>query len=125
MRPVTIVMLAALAVSACGETDVQDRGGEPAPGEEVEDMGLERKVEPVNLDTVAWFSEGRTVTFENRNWILAGEPVFDPAVVYVGEFEGTPLYAEVGEASPHDALFIPLENDYWQLLEPGTAPPPE
>lgn len=122
MRHTMMLVMTGLAVVACGDTDVANRGGELAPGEEIEDMGLERDVEAVGLDTIPWFTEGRTVEFNNRTWILAGEPVYDPAVEYAGEFEGTPLYAEVGVASPGE-LFIPVGDDYWQMLEATTAPP--
>lgn len=46
-------------------------------------------------------------------------PVIDPVVERVGQFEGTPLYADVNTAPPYDELFVPLANDYWQLLEEG------
>ena len=113
--------LMALVLTACGDTDVANRGGELEPGQEVEDLGLERDVEPVDLDTVAWLAEGGTLDFDGRTWIIAGEPVFDPDVEWVGEARGTPLYAEVGTSPPYDELFIPLENDYWQLMEEGAA----
>ncbi len=119
----TALLLVPLLLAGCGDTDVADRGEELEPGQELEDMGMERDVEPVDLDTVAWFTEGRTVALNDRTWIVAGEPIFDPAVEYVGEFEGTPLYADVGVSPPYDALYVPLENDYWQLLEEGRALP--
>jgi hypothetical protein len=121
----TAMLLITLVLAGCGDTDVANRGGELEPGQEIEDMGMERDVEAVDLDTVAWFNEGRTVEFNDRTWIVAGEPIFDPDVTYVGEFEGTPLYAEVGVSSPYNGLYIPLENDYWQFLEEGGVPAPD
>lgn len=123
MRGTTMILATALVLSGCGDTDVANRGGELAPGEEIEDMGLERDVEAVGMDTLAWFREGRTVEFNGRTWIIAGEPVFDPAVEHVGEFEGTPLYAEVAVTPPYAGLYIPVGDDYWQRLEPSSAPP--
>lgn len=46
-------------------------------------------------------------------------------VTHAGEFEGTPLYAEVGVAAPFSKLFIPLEDDYWQMLTPGQRTGPD
>lgn len=123
MRRVTTIALVTLIVAACGDTDVANRGGELAPGEEIEDIGLERDVEAVGIDTMAWFREGRTVEHDGRSWIIVGPPMWDPMVEHVGEFEGTPLYAEAGVAPPYSSLFVPLGDDYWQRLEPSTAPP--
>ena len=117
MKRIPILVLVTFMAAACGETDVD--GGREA----VADTTLQ--VEPVNLDTVAWFTEGRDVVFNDRTWIVAGEPVIDPAVERVGEFEGTPLYAEVNTAPPYNALYVPLEDDYWQLLEEGPDVPVE
>lgn len=114
MQRAAILVLAGLALVACGETDVD--GAREA-------LDTVPEVQPVDLDTVSWFVEGRPVEFEGRTWIVAGEPVIDPVVERVGEFEGTPLYAEVNTMQPHNELFVPLEHDYWQLLEEG--PPAE
>lgn len=113
MKRAAIFALAGLAALACGETDVD--GGRQM-------LDTVPEVQPVDLDTVDWFVEGRTVEFDDRTWLVAGEPVIDPAVERVGEFEGTPLYAEVNTMEPYNELFIPLEDDYWQMLEEG---PPE
>lgn len=111
MRSMAMIVLAALLTVGCEETD--------APG-------AENGVEPVDMDTVAWLNEGRTVEFNDRSWILTGEPVYDPTVEHVGEFEGTPLYANLGVTPPYSALYIPLDMDYWQRLEPvGASPMPE
>lgn len=116
------VALLATMVAACGDTDVANRGEEIAPGQEIEDSGVELDVQAVELEAQPWFRQGGTVSFEGRTWLLTGEPVYDPAVEHVGEYQGTPLYAEVGTAAPYRELFIPLENDYWQMLTPATEP---
>ena len=117
MKRTAILMLVSLVAAACGDTDVDDGR------EAMADTTLQ--VEPVDLDTIAWFTEGRVVEFNERTWIVAGEPVIDPIVERVGEFEGTPLYAEVNTTSPYNALYVPLEHDYWQLLEEGPDVPVE
>lgn len=114
MKRAAILALGGFATLACGETDVDG-------GRQMQDTVPE--VQPVDLDTVDWFVEGRTVDFNGRTWLIAGEPVIDPVVERVGEFEGTPLYAEVNTMEPYNELFIPLEHDYWQLLEEGPAVP--
>ncbi|MGK7311326.1 MAG: hypothetical protein ACN0LA_03730 [Candidatus Longimicrobiales bacterium M2_2A_002] len=117
MKRTAILMLLSLVGAACGDTDV-DSGREA-----MADTTLQ--VQPVDLDTIAWFTEGRDVVFNERSWIVAGEPVIDPVVERVGEFEGTPLYAEVNTTPPYNALYVPLEDDYWQLLEEGPDVPVE
>ena len=114
MKRIAAMLAMILVPLACGETDVD--GGRAAV------MDTVPEVEPVDLDTVAWFVEGRTVVFDDRTWIVAGEPVIDPVVERAGEFEGTPLYADVNTTPPYDELFVPLEDDYWQLLEEGPSP---
>lgn len=121
MGRITILALAALALPGCGDGEPPDRAEEPAPAQEVERASTENDVETVRLDTVTWFTEGRTVEFQDGTWIMVGEPVYDPIVERVGEFEGTPLYARVGVAAPA-ALYIPVGGNYWQRLEPTTAP---
>lgn len=125
MRRSALLVLAALAMGACQDTDVTNRGEAVEPGQEIEDMGAEKDVAAVDLDTLSWFTESGTVEFQNRTWIMVGEPVFDPAVEYVGEYQGTPLYAEVGVAPPYDGLYIPLEGDLWQRLESSSAATPD
>lgn len=117
MKRTAILMLVTLVAAGCGDTDVD--GGREA----MADTTIE--VEPVDLDTIAWFTEGRDVVFNDRSWIVAGEPVIDPIVERVGEFEGTPLYAETNTAPPYNELYVPLEDDYWQLLEEGPDTPGE
>ncbi|MGK7312521.1 MAG: hypothetical protein ACN0LA_09825 [Candidatus Longimicrobiales bacterium M2_2A_002] len=117
MKRTAILMLVTLVAAACGDTDVD--GGAEAMADTTP------TVEPVDLDTIAWFTEGRDVVFNDRTWIVAGEPVIGPVVERVGEFEGTPLYAETNTAPPYNALYVPLENDYWQLLEEGPDVPGE
>jgi hypothetical protein len=117
-------LLATLAGVSCERTDVPERGEELAPGEEL-GGGANRGVEPVDIQAQRWFREGRTLEFGDRRWVAVNEPIFDPAVAYVGEFEGTPLYAEVNMSPPYSKLFIPLENDYWQVLEQGRGTGPD
>ena len=116
----TLVLLAAGAAAACDNTDVTNRAN-TTPGAESEAQGANVDVQTVDLESQRWFRESGTVDFDGRTWILSGEPLFDPAVERVGEYQGTPLYAEVNTAQPYSELFIPLENDLWQMLVPGDA----
>jgi hypothetical protein len=85
----------------------------------------EPPVEPVDVDTLAWFGEGRTVEHAGYRWVIVGPPVYEPlALTRVGEFEGTPLYAERSVASPQRRLYIPVGGGYWQMLERGEAAAP-
>ncbi|MBW3553260.1 MAG: hypothetical protein KY466_07115 [Gemmatimonadetes bacterium] len=109
--------------TACEDTDVPATDG-AAPGQEIE-SGMQAAVEPVDLQAQRWFRESGVVEFRGRSWLITGEPVYDPAVERVGEYQGTPLYAEVGTARPYGALFIPLENDLWQMLTPASEEVPD
>lgn len=102
MTRVIVVALLGLATAACPDT----RPGDEPP------------VEAVSLDTLSWAVEGRTVEHEGGRYAMVGPPVFEPvALTRVGEFEGTPLYAERAVASPPRRLFIPVGGGYWQMLE--------
>lgn len=120
-RAPALALVALLPLAACEETDVPDTGGQIAPGEERDGAPAELEVEPVDLEEQAWFREDGTVEFGGRSWSLSGEPIYDPAVEYVGEYQGTPLYADVNTMQPYSELFIPLENDLWQMLVPEPA----
>lgn len=111
----TAIAMAALVLVACSETDVANRG---------EDGALSQEIEPVDIQSMQWFQESGVVEFNGREWILQGEPVSDPGVERVGEFQGMPLYAEVGVTPPYNELFIPLEDDQWQMLQEASPATP-
>ncbi len=118
MRRVVAVLILALSTTACPE-DAARTADEPP-------------VEPVDMDTLAWFQEGRVVEYAGHRYVIVGPPVYEPlALTRVGEFEGTPLYTERAVADPPQRLFIPVGGGYWQMLErgegvpPTDAPPPE
>lgn len=105
MRRLILVMLIGVAVAACPEPDA--RAGEPP-------------IEPVDMDTLAWAVEGRSIEYGDARWVMVGPPVYEPlALTRVGEFEGTPLYGERGVASPARRIYIPVGGGYWQMLERG------
>lgn len=103
MGRLMLIALIGLFTAACTDTD--PRTGEPG-------------VEPVDVDTLAWFGEGRTVEHAGYRWVIVGPPVYEPLALHqVGEFEGTPLYGERGVATPQRRLYIPVGGGYWQMLE--------
>jgi hypothetical protein len=103
MGRIMMVALAALVVAAC--PDQPARTGEPTG-------------DPVDLDTLTWVVEGRVVEHDGSRWAMVGPPVFEPlALEQVGEFEGTPLYAEPGTVPPFQRLYIPIGSGYWQMLD--------
>jgi hypothetical protein len=115
MQRLILIAILGLATAACPDRDARSAG---EPG-----------VEPVDVDTLAWFGEGRTVEYAGARWVIVGPPVYEPlALERVGDFEGTPLYAERGVASPQRRLYIPVGGGYWQMLErvetmgPGEIP---
>lgn len=104
MKRLFLVALIGLLAAACPE-----REGSPAG---------EPSVQPVDVDTLAWFGEGRSVEHAGYRWVIVGPPVYEPlALTQVGEFEGTPLYGERGVASPPRRVYIPVGGGYWQMLE--------
>jgi hypothetical protein len=103
MGRLMLVALIGLFTAACPDRDT--RAGEP-------------QVDPVDVDTLAWFGEGRTVEHAGYRWVIVGPPVYEPLALHqVGDFEGTPLYAERGVASPPRRVYIPVGGGYWQMLE--------
>jgi hypothetical protein len=111
MGRIMMVALGALVIAAC--PDQTARTGDPAG-------------HPVDLDTLTWVTEGRVVEHEGSRWTVVGPPVFEPmALEHVGEFEGTPLYAERGTVSPPQRLYIPTGAGYWQMLERADPLEPE
>jgi hypothetical protein len=104
MQRLIMVALIGLTAAACPDRDAE-RTGEPA-------------IEAVSVDTLAWVREGRMVEHEGGRWVVVGPPVYEPlALMHIGDFEGTPLYAERGVASPQRRLYIPVGGGYWQMLE--------
>lgn len=104
MQRLILIALIGFATAACPAGD-EARAGEP-------------DVQPVDMDTLSWVLEGRVVEQDGGRWVLVGPPVFEPlALTRIGEFEGTPLYAERGVAAPQRRLYIPVGGGYWQMLE--------
>jgi hypothetical protein len=110
MHRLTLVAALALLVAACPDRDAHGDG---------------EAVRPVDLDTVAWYSEGRAVEHGGFRWVVTGPPVYEPLTLeQVGEFEGTPLYRERGVATPPRRMYVPVGSGYWQLLERGQPEAP-
>lgn len=96
-----VVAASVLLFAACPDPDARDPG-----------------VETVNMDTLSWVQDGRTVEYGGNRYAPVGPPVYEPmALTHTGEFEGTPLYVERGTAAPQRRLFIPVGGGYWQMLE--------
>jgi hypothetical protein len=101
---VIVVAAAVLLLAGCPDPDAGEPGEPP--------------VEAVQMDTVSWVQEGRMVEHSGNRYSPVGPPVYEPlALTHVGEFEGTPLYAERATASPQRRFFVPVGGGYWQMLE--------
>ncbi|MFW6206006.1 MAG: hypothetical protein ACOC5I_02085 [Gemmatimonadota bacterium] len=111
MQRVPILLVTVLVAVACGDTDTD---GARAP-----ETDAAVQVEPVDLDTLAWYTESRPVEFGGRMYLPVDPPVQNPVVDSVGTFEGTPLYVDADATIPYDRLLVPLEQDYWKVLELG------
>ncbi|HEX6938990.1 MAG TPA: hypothetical protein VF158_06220 [Longimicrobiales bacterium] len=116
----------AVALIACGflacEPEVGEEGASPPAAEEMP-LPARPEVEGYDLDSLAWFREGRPVVFETRSWRPIGQPLpaSSDAFRRVGEFEGMALYAAADDSPPYDTLYFPLGNDLWQPLGPADS----
>jgi hypothetical protein len=111
VKRIILAVVVGATVAACGDREMA-RDSDP-------------EVVPVEMDTLTWFREGHTVEHAGLRWVMVGPPVYEPlALTRVGDFQGTPLYAERGVASPPRRIYIPVGGGYWQMLEQGQAVAP-
>jgi hypothetical protein len=57
-----------------------------------------------------WFVQQQEVLFNDGNWVPFGVTriIQPPNLQRVGEFEGTPLFAEAGRMAPYEVLYVPV-----------------
>ncbi|CAN5664502.1 hypothetical protein BH23GEM9_BH23GEM9_31290 [soil metagenome] len=117
-RFATLILVPAVMV-ACG-----DRAGpeppatDPATAEPTAEYGTTLDDVPANDPaTIAFIQEGRTLHFGGREWIMVGEPIYNPILRHVGTAEGVELYASPTDRIMPATLFFHLGNDRWQTLQ--------
>lgn len=69
----------------------------------------------------AWYENDDEVDFERRGYQKSGGEVrLDCSdIMQVGEFNGVPLFADRGTASPYQTLYIPVRPGVWQAYQSG------
>ncbi len=72
-------------------------------------------------DTLAWVREGRPVHFQDRDYIPAGAPIYQPSVRPVGTFENMQLFAAADATEPYPRLFFPVGHERYQTLVPADS----
>lgn len=71
----------------------------------------------------AWFEADEAIAFDEREYVQSGGEVgLDCAnIVQVGEYEGVPLFAELGAESPYETLYVPVRPGVWQAYQTDLA----
>jgi hypothetical protein len=108
-------------LAACGpDARIEQSPDATLPGAEVPTT---RDDVPANdPDTIAFIQQGRTLHFGGRDWLMVGEPIFNPILRYIGTAEGLDLYATPEQRAMASTLFFHLGNDRWQPLQPVPGP---
>lgn len=70
-------------------------------------------------DGVAWYVADEPIQFEDREYLRSGGNVgLDCAnIMRVGEYQGVPLFANVGATSPYETLYVPVRPGVWQAYQ--------
>lgn len=112
-----LAVLLLLAVAACGPQEEEAT----VPAAEV--PTTRDDIAANDPDTIPFIREGRTLEFGGRDWIMVGEPIFNPILRYVGTAEGLELFATPEQRrAMSETLFFHLGNDRWQPLQPAAGP---
>ncbi len=70
-----------------------------------------------------WFQSDAPIQFEEREYVQSGGEVgLDCAnIMRVGDFDGVPLFADVGAQSPYETLYVPVRPGVWQAYQTDLA----
>lgn len=70
-----------------------------------------------------WFDSDAPIEFEEREYVQSGGEVgLDCSnIMRVGDFDGVPLFADVGAASPYETLYVPVRPGVWQAYQTDLA----
>lgn len=71
----------------------------------------------------AWFDNDEAITFQDRSYVQSGGEVgLNCAnIMQVGEFDGIPLFANVGTQAPYETLYVPVRPGVWQAYQTDLA----
>ncbi len=70
-----------------------------------------------------WFIADEPIEFDEREYVQSGGEVgLDCAnIMRVGEYDGVPLFADVGAQSPYETLYAPVRPGVWQAYQTDLA----
>ena len=85
----------------------------------VQDLGPGVAFEGAYADGRDWFVQDEAIDFEDHEYVkFGGEVSLDcPDIQQVGEWQGVPLFAEVGAEEPYETLYVPVRPGVWQAYE--------
>jgi hypothetical protein len=71
----------------------------------------------------SWFEGDEPIQFDEREYVQSGGEVgLDCAsIMQVGQFDGVPLFADVGATSPYQTLYVPVRPGVWQAYQTDLA----
>ena len=70
-----------------------------------------------------WYVADEPIVFQEREYVRSGGNVgLDCAnIMQVGEYQGVPLFADVGAQSPYETLYVPVRPGVWQAYQTDLA----
>ena len=70
-----------------------------------------------------WFEADDPIEFDEREYVQSGGQVgLDCAnIMRVGDYDGVPLFADVGADSPYETLYVPVRPGVWQAYQTNLA----
>ena len=71
----------------------------------------------------SWFQGDEAIQFDDREYVQSGGEVgLDCSrIMQVGQFDGVPLFADVGSTSPYETLYVPVRPGVWQAYQTDLA----
>jgi len=71
----------------------------------------------------SWYEADQAISFQQRQYVRSGGPLnLDCAnIMQVGEYEGVPLFADVGAQQPYQTLYVPVRPGVWQAYQTDLA----
>lgn len=74
-------------------------------------------------DGRSWFEADEPISFEDREYVQSGGEVSLNCanIMQVGEFDGVPLFANVGATQPYETLYVPVRPGVWQAYQTDLA----
>lgn len=74
-------------------------------------------------DGRGWFEADDPIEFDEREYVQSGGEIgLDCGnIMRVGDYDGVPLFADVGASSPYETLYVPVRPGVWQAYQTDLA----